>query len=275
MSLLRLGWFTTGRGAGSFGLLKAVQESIESGRIAAQIVVLFSNRERGEAAPTDELFDYAEGKSIPVVSVSSVGFRKKAGGQRSRPGEPLPAWRAQYDEAVAAALAGHDFDLGVLGGYMLITTPEFCQRYPLLNLHPAAPGGPKGTWQEVIWQLIEDRATESGVSTHVVTPQLDEGPIVSFCRYSLRLPEWDILNAQEVSELRTAYGDDLPLFKAIRELGFRRELPLILETLRAAGERRFTVQPGIALDPQDAPLQPLDLTDVVEQTLHPAITSRR
>jgi phosphoribosylglycinamide formyltransferase-1 len=46
----------------------------------------------------------------------------------------------------------------------------------MINLHPAAPGGPTGTWQEVIWQLIEGRAVETGVMMHLVTPELDRGP---------------------------------------------------------------------------------------------------
>ena len=37
-------------------------------------------------------------------------------------------------------------DLSLLAGYMLIISPEMCRRYPLINLHPAAPDGPKGTW---------------------------------------------------------------------------------------------------------------------------------
>ncbi|GAH59253.1 unnamed protein product, partial [marine sediment metagenome] len=43
------------------------------------------------------------------------------------------------------------------------------QRYNMVNLHPAAPGGPTGTWQEVIWQLIENKAEETGVMMHLVT----------------------------------------------------------------------------------------------------------
>jgi phosphoribosylglycinamide formyltransferase 1 len=208
------------------------------------------------------------------VTLSSVAFRKRAGGQRSRPGQPLPEWRAGYDQAVADALAGHDLELGLLAGYMLITTPEFCERFPLLNLHPAAPGGPKGTWQEVIWQLIESGATESGVSMHVVTRELDEGPIATYCRYSLQAPEWDALNAHEVSELRLEYGENLPLFQAIRALGFRREQPLVLATLRAAAERRFIVKDGLAFDGEGRPLRPLDLTEPVEEALHSAASAR-
>ena len=55
-------------------------------------------------------------------------------------------------------LQGFHPDLCVLAGYMLIVGEEMCQRYNMINLHPAAPGGPTGTWQEVIWQLIDSKA---------------------------------------------------------------------------------------------------------------------
>ena len=51
------------------------------------------------------------------------------------------------------------YRLGVLvmAGYMLIVSPAMCRRFAILNLHPALPGGPTGTWQEVIWRLLDER----------------------------------------------------------------------------------------------------------------------
>ena len=65
-------------------------------------------------------------------------------------------------------------DTIVLAGYMLIVSREICQRYAMINHHPAAPGGPKGTWQEVIWELISRGVDTTGVMIHVVTELLDE-----------------------------------------------------------------------------------------------------
>jgi folate-dependent phosphoribosylglycinamide formyltransferase PurN len=59
-------------------------------------------------------------------------------------------------------LTGFNPDINVLAGYMLIVGAEMCQRYDMINLHPAIPGGPKGTWREVIWKLIETGASETG-----------------------------------------------------------------------------------------------------------------
>src|SRR4030042_5407098 len=88
-------------------------------------------------------------------------------------------------------LEGFSAELYVLAGYMLIVGEEMCQRYPMLNLHPAAPGGPKGTWQDVVWKLIESKAAQTGVMMHLVTPELDEGPAVTYSTFSIRGQPFD------------------------------------------------------------------------------------
>ena len=62
-----------------------------------------------------------------------------------------------------------EIDFGVLAGYMWIVSPDFCEKVKLINLHPALPGGPKGSWQEVIWQLISCRSAAVSY-THLTLP---------------------------------------------------------------------------------------------------------
>ncbi len=174
---LRLGWFTTARGPGSRGMFEAVIAARAAGQLpGVDFAFVFCNRDRGEDAVTDAFLDRAASLDIPLVTRSSVGYRKAVGGGRSRPGEPLPAWRLDYDREVDAALEAYPFDLGVLAGYMLIFEREFSLRHPLLNLHPALPGGPTGTWREVIRELIRARAVESGIMLHLAIPEVDAGP---------------------------------------------------------------------------------------------------
>ena len=45
--MLRIGWFATGRGEGSQGLLRFVADAIGAGRLDAKIEFVFSNREPG------------------------------------------------------------------------------------------------------------------------------------------------------------------------------------------------------------------------------------
>jgi phosphoribosylglycinamide formyltransferase-1 len=229
--VLRIGWFSTGRDEAACQLLEAAWVAIQAGELKARIAFVFSNRERGEKPESDRFFDLVEGYDIPLVWLSSKQFRQERGQSPARAGEPLPAWRAEYDRAVVGLLESHPFDLGVLAGYMLIFTEEPCQRYNLLNLHPAQPGGPAGTWQEVIWQLMEEGSSTAGVMMHLATKELDQGPPVTYCTYGIRGHDFDELWTQvegrSVAEVRAGEGEDNRLFREIRRQGVMRELPLV------------------------------------------------
>lgn len=259
---LRVGWFATGQGSGSRRLLHAAQRTIEQGDLAAEISFLFCNREPGEHPNSDRLLELAAEFGIPTLTLSDRRFRKEAGGTVARAGAPLPAWRLAYDRAVLALIEPFGADVGMLAGYMLIFGAEACARYPFLNLHPAAPGGPIGTWQHVIWQLIEQRAHESGVLINRAIAAVDEGPLLAYCRYSLRGgeldPLWEMVAARDVESLQEQEGEELPLFRAIRAAGAARETPLMLQTLSALARGAVRADGGAG---------PVDLTDVVERSL--------
>lgn len=260
---LRLGWFTSARGAGSRAMFEAVAAAIADGTLDARFAAVFCNRGPGEDPATDEFFARVQAAGAPLLTRSSVAFRHAAGGARSRAGELLPAWRIEYDRAVEDVLEGHEFDLGVLAGYMLIFEREFTERHALLNLHPALPGGPTGTWREVIRHLIRTRATESGVMLHLAIPEVDMGPIVAYCRYPLRTPpldrEWDTLEAR-IDALDDTALDASGLFAAIRAAGMVRESPLLIATLRKFAARHLHVNASRVLDASGRPVPPTDLT---------------
>jgi folate-dependent phosphoribosylglycinamide formyltransferase PurN len=251
---LRVGWFSTGRGEGSQRLLSAAVDAVRSGELDAQIAFVFCNRERGEYKATDGFLDLVASFGLPCVTLSSRRFRREHGGALSQPGEPLPPWRAEYDRAVAELIAPYAFDIGMLAGYMLVFTGEVCNRYPLLNLHPAGPDGPVGTWQEVTWQLIDGRAERSGVMIHLATEELDRGPVVAYCTYSLRGPAfdalWAALGARTAAEAQAAEGEDCALFREIRRQAAARELPFVVETLRAFSSGRLRFEKGQIADTQ-------------------------
>ncbi len=261
--MLRIGWFATARGSGSYNLLEATTRAIHNDDLRARIAFVFCNRGPGEAAPTDRFFELVRSCGIPLLTLSSVRFRKARRGGRSRPGEPLPEWRHEFDREVARLIAPYPFDVGMLAGYMLILTSEMAGRYPLLNLHPAAPGGPIGLWQDVIRQLIAERAERSGVTIFRVTPEVDAGPPATFCTYRLDdlAPLWREAAAAPPDELeRTG------LFRAIRERGAARELPLAVATLRAFADRRLRFEDGRVVG-ADGRQTALDLTAQVEAAL--------
>ena len=105
--MLKVGWFSTGRGEGSQKLLRTTLDAIGEGRLDAEIAFVFSNRERGTHEATDTFFEQIERAGIPLVTLSDVRFRREHGGAIARSGEPLPPWRTQYDGKVASLLSAH------------------------------------------------------------------------------------------------------------------------------------------------------------------------
>lgn len=259
--MLRLGWFSTGRGEGSRGFLNLVQGRIEAGALDAKIEFVFSNRERGEAEGSDRFFTLVEGFGIPVVTLSSSRYRQEHGGG------PMSRHREPYCREVMSMVSGFRPDVSVLAGYMLIASAEMVRRYPMINLHPALPGGPAGTWQQVIWKLMEQRAGESGAMVHVATEVLDEGPTLTYCSFPMRggpfAALWRQVEGRTIDELKAA-GEEQPLFKLIRREGMAREGPLVLETLTALSEGRLRLSGGMVLDADGTPVDGLCLNDEIE-----------
>ncbi|HHJ00848.1 MAG TPA: formyl transferase, partial [Candidatus Aerophobetes bacterium] len=57
----KIGWFSTGRDKAARDLLRAVQKSIDEGKIRnARIAFVFSNRQRGENRESDRFFQLVE-----------------------------------------------------------------------------------------------------------------------------------------------------------------------------------------------------------------------
>jgi len=275
--MLRIGWFSTGRGEGSQKLLRAAVESIREGSVDAEIVFVFSNRERGQFEATDTFFDQIVSYGIPLVTLSDAHFRRENGGEVARKDQPLPPWRTAYDAQIVELLRPYAYDLGVLAGYMLISTEPLLSSRPLLNLHPAAPEGPAGTWQDVAWRLIEQGARQSGVRTHLSTAALDAGPIVTYCTYPLRGGSIDLLwrtvEGREAGEARHSDGEALPLFQEIRRRGAAHEVPLLVETLRAFGDGRIRIDGERIMTGDTKIVGGYDLTPEIESLLSRALTA--
>lgn len=241
--MFRIGWLSTGRDEAAGFLLMEVWRAIGAGRLRAEIPFVFCNRDRGESPVTDQFLGMVEGLGIPVRTHSWSAFKARCTARSGAPAD-REALRLAFDREVMAALAGEAADVYALVGYMLILGPELCQRYPFINLHPAPPGGPVGAWEDVIWHLMEARASESGIMIHRVTPELDRGPVLTYCRFPIRGGGFDPLWAEWEGTGRTGSRRAEPprLFHRIREEGVRREAPLLVETLRALADGRIRIQ---------------------------------
>jgi phosphoribosylglycinamide formyltransferase 1 len=248
--MLRLGWMSTARGESSLALLRFVCESIEAGALDACISVVVSNREPGESAQTDRFFDYVRSRGLPLVYESSARLKQSA------PGED---WRTRFDQRLASRIDEFDIDVIFMAGYMLIVSEFLCTRYTLLNLHPALPNGPTGTWCEVMSKLALTGALQTGAMVHIVTPQLDRGPVVSYFSFSLEGEPFDSLRES---------GDFTTLADAIRRHELEREFPLILTTLRALASREVVIRDHLAFAADGSQLrQGRDLSPEVETFL--------
>jgi phosphoribosylglycinamide formyltransferase-1 len=258
----RLGWFSTGRDRAARDLLTVAQRSISLGEIKAELAFVFSNRERGEARESDLFLKLVESYGLPPISFSSKDFKT------TYP-HLSPKWRISYDREVMKRLDGFDADLCVLAGYMLIVGAEICQKYNMINLHPATPGGPKGTWQEVIWQLMETKAESTGVMMHLVTPELDDGPPASYCTFSIRGKPfdeyWQEIEGQSVEEIKKSQGENNNLFKLIRRHGLAREFPLIIATLKAFSRGMVKIDKGKVANADGKPIKGYNLTEEIDK----------
>ncbi|MBI4200858.1 MAG: hypothetical protein HY531_01045 [Chloroflexi bacterium] len=263
--MLKLGWFSTGRGEGSRNLLRLVHQQITNGYLAAQIEFVFCNRAPGEAEGSDQFHALVRSYGIPLVTLSSQRFRRD---HRARRFDEV---REQFDLEVLRRLEGYAVDLGVLAGYMLYTGSELCRRFTLINLHPALPSGPTGTWQEVMWQLIESRATETGAMVHLATEQWDRGPAITCCSFPLTGPAfdplWQQIAGRTVDELKSTDGEELPLFQLIRQEGMKREAPLLLETIRAFAQGKIRAVNRGVVDERGQPAASQILNSEVEAWL--------
>jgi phosphoribosylglycinamide formyltransferase-1 len=148
----RLGVLISGRGSN----LQALIDAIREGRLDAQIAVVISNRE--EAAGLER----ARAAGIETLVISHRGWPS----------------RDDYDRALTRELRARAVGLVCLAGFMRLVGAPLIEAFPdaILNIHPSLlPAFPGLDAQR---QAIEHGAKVSGVTVHLVTRELDAGPII-------------------------------------------------------------------------------------------------
>ncbi|MGD9818019.1 MAG: phosphoribosylglycinamide formyltransferase [Desulfomonilaceae bacterium] len=281
----RIGWFSTGRDPAARNLLKVVRDDIIHNDVPANIEWIFCHRETGDAPANEEyvqremFFEMAAEFNIPVATHSHVKFMpelRKLGIEKSasaaEPSPELERWRNLYgDQVVKTIRLLPEVDVIVMAGYMLIIGDPELESLDMINIHPALPWGPKGTWQEVIHQLIDQGADEQGIMVHLVTKELDRGPVISYCRFPINGMEWTSVWKkwdQEISrESSRDEKEQHGLFRKIRHEGEIRELPLLTNAIRELAFGRVSVKDKkiwIAGNPSQ---HGVDLTETIEASL--------
>ena len=211
----RIGLFTSAWDEAAWQLVSAVHDGVRNGFMPnAEISFVFVSRKRNETAFGDLLIDNVRTAKLPLITFSSAQFKPELRKENRE------AWRLEHDREIMKLLP--PTDLIILLGYMWWFGEEMCQEKIAINLHPALPDGPKGTYREVIAQLIREGAKETGVMMHLVTPELDRGPLVSFCRFPIDESDFD----------------------SIRQKGVARELPMVRRTLSILAKNKGQVLEG-------------------------------
>jgi phosphoribosylglycinamide formyltransferase 1 len=178
----RLGVLISGRGSNLQALIDAVRER----RLDAEIALVISNRD--DAAGLVR----AREAGIEAIVVSHRGWPS----------------RDEYDRALARELRARHIGLVCLAGFMRLVGAPLIDAFPnaILNIHPSLLPAFPGV--EAQRQAIEHGVKISGVTVHLVTAELDGGPIV--LQRSVPIVEGDTpatLEARILAEEHRAYPD--------------------------------------------------------------------
>lgn len=143
----------SGRGSN----LRALLQTIERRHIDADVVGVISNRpEAGGLAIAHEA----------GLTAACIDHREHGD-------------RAAFERALSTTIDALHPDLLLLAGFMRILTPEFVRHYRgrLLNIHPSLLPDHRGLDTHARALARGDRI--HGASVHVVTPELDAGPVIA------------------------------------------------------------------------------------------------
>lgn len=148
----RLGILISGRGSN----FEAIADSIDQGRLDAEIAVVISNN------PHARGLRRARQRGIQAVCVRSRAMEREA-----------------YDRLVVAKLREARVDLVCLAGFMRLLSAYFVDEFPqrILNIHPSLLPSFPGLEGQL--QALEHGVKFSGCTVHFVDEHLDAGPIVA------------------------------------------------------------------------------------------------
>lgn len=138
--------------------LQAIIDAISAGKLDASVEIVISNRSKSY------ILERAANHSIENVFISHKG--------RSR---------EDFDAEMTAILKNHHVDLILLIGFMRILSAEFCREWTgkVLNVHPSLlPKYAGGMDTNVHEEVLANRETETGCTIHLVTAEVDGGPII-------------------------------------------------------------------------------------------------
>jgi phosphoribosylglycinamide formyltransferase-1 len=149
--------FISGNGSN----LQAIIDAIEANQLKARILAVISDQ------PDAYGLQRAQNHGIPGIVIDRTKY----------PG------RDEFEQLLLQEVTRLKPDYIVLAGFMRILGSDFIQAFEhkILNIHPSILPDYKGL--ETHRRVLENGEKEHGVSIHLVTAELDDGPIILQGRY--------------------------------------------------------------------------------------------
>ena len=151
---LRVGVLGSTRGTA----LKGVLDAIAAGTLDVDLRIVISDK------PTAPILDRAKLYKVPSLFLDPSGLS-----------------RQQYDARVSDELRNAEVELVLLIGYMRILSPYFVEQWSgrLLNVHPSLLPAFAGLMNRKVHEAVLSAGVpETGCTIHIVTEEVDGGPIV-------------------------------------------------------------------------------------------------
>jgi phosphoribosylglycinamide formyltransferase-1 len=178
----RIGVLISGRGSN----LQALIDAVAAGTLNAEITIVIANK--ADAAGLER----ARAAGIETMILDHRGY----------------ASRDDYDAAVATELRNRGVSLVCLAGFMRLIGPRLLDAFPnaILNIHPSLlPAFPGVNAQT---QALDHGVKISGATVHLVTGELDGGPIVVQSSVPVRDDDTaDLLSARILIEEHRLYPE--------------------------------------------------------------------
>lgn len=147
----------SGGGSNMAAIVRAAQQQDWAGRHGARVAAVLSNKaDAGGLAIARE-------HGIPTQVLDHKAY----------------ASREDFDDALARAIDAHAPAVVVLAGFMRILTPGFVQHFAgrLVNIHPSLLPAFPGLHTHQ--RAIDAGCQVAGATVHLVTAELDAGPILA------------------------------------------------------------------------------------------------
>ena len=142
--------------SGSGSNFQAILDSITADEIALEISSVISNVSGARG------IDRAKTHGIPTHIVNNHNYSE----------------RISFDKALLDKIIKYNPDYLILAGFMKILSPEFIKKFnkPIFNIHPSLL--PKYRGLNTHQRVLDKNEKIHGCSVHLVTEELDAGPII-------------------------------------------------------------------------------------------------